>query len=70
MVVIDKEDFIQKVGNLLEQSAYKTIDWDPTNSIRTKLFQILRRLKRETGLDKGMSKAMHLTGFTPPKFYG
>ena len=49
MVVLDKEDYIQKAGKLLEQSAYKTIDRNPTNSIKAKLIQILRRLKRETG---------------------
>ena len=70
MVVLDKEDYIQKVGNFLEQSAYKTIDRDQTNSIKAKLIQILRRLKQETGMDEGTYKAMYLTGCTPPKFYG
>ena len=70
MVVLDKEDYIQKAGNLLEQSVYKTIDRDPTNSIKAKLAQILRRLKREIGMDEGMYKAMYPTSCTPPKFYG
>ena len=69
MVVLDKEDYIQKAGNLLEQSVYKTIDRDPTNSIKTKLIQILRRLKRETCMDEGTYKAMYPTSGTPPKFY-
>ena len=70
MVVLDKEDYKQKAGNLLEQSAYKTIDRDPNNSIKAKLIQILRRLKRETGMDEGMYMAMYPTSCTPPKFYG
>ena len=41
MVVLYKEDYIQKTGNLLEQSAYKTIDRDPTNSIKAKLTKYL-----------------------------
>ena len=69
MVVIVKEDYIQKASNLLEQSMYKTIDSDPTNSIKAKFIQILRRLKRETGMDEGMYKAMYPTSCTPPKFY-
>ena len=69
MVVIDKEDYIQKAGTLLEQSAYKTIDKDPTNSSKAKLIQILRRLQRETGMDEGTYKTMYPTSHTPPKFY-
>ena len=69
-VVLDKEDYIQKAGNLLEQSAYKTIVRDPTNRIKAKLIQILRRLIREIGMDEGMYKAMYPTSCTPPKFYG
>ena len=36
MLVLDKEGYMQKAGNLLEQSAYKTIDRDPTNNIKVK----------------------------------
>ena len=70
MVVLDKEDYIQKAGNLLEQSAYKTIDRDPTNNIKAKLIKILRGLNRKTDRDEGMYKAMDPTSCTPPKFYG
>ena len=44
LVVIEKEDYKQKAGNLLDQSTYRTIRWDPTNRIKAKLIQILRRL--------------------------
>ena len=66
MVVLDKEDYKQKAGNLLEQSAYRTTERDPPNRIKTKCIQILRRLKRESGMDEGMYKAMYLL-FIPPK---
>ena len=65
MVVLNKEDYIQKAGNLLEQSTYKTIERDPMNSIKGKLIQILRRLKRETGMGEGTYKAMYPTSCTP-----
>ena len=70
MVLLDKEDYIQKAGNLLEQSGYNTLGRDPTNSIKAKLIQILRRLKRETGMDEGTYKSMYPTSCTPPKSYG
>ena len=65
-VVIDKEDYKQKAGNLLDQSTYKTIGRDPTNRIKAILIQILRRLKRETGIDKSTYKAMYPTSFILP----
>ena len=69
LVVIDKEDY-KKAGNLLDHSTYRTTGRDPTNRIKAKLIQILRRLKRETGIDEGTYKAMYPTSCIPPKFYG
>ena len=70
MVVLNKEDYIEKAGSLLEQSAYRTKDRNPTNIIKAKHIQILRRLKRETGMGEGTYKAMYPTSCTPPKVYG
>ena len=70
MAVLDKEEYIQKAENLLAQSAQKTIERDPTNKIKAKLIQILRRIKRETGMEEGMYKAMYPTGCNPPSFMG
>ena len=66
LVVIDKEDYKQKEGNLLDQSSYRTIGRDPTNRIKAELIQISRRLRRKTGIDEGMYKAMHPIGCIPP----
>ena len=65
MVVLDKEEYRQEAENLLEQSAYKTIERDPTNKMKAKLIQILRRIKRETGMEEGMYKAMYPTSCNP-----
>ena len=46
-VVLGKEEYKQKAENLLTQSAYKTMEKDPTNKIKEKPIQILRRIKRE-----------------------
>ena len=47
MVVMDKEDYIQKAESLLAQPAYRTIDRDPTNKLKTQLILKLRRIKRK-----------------------
>ena len=69
MVVMDKEDYIQKAESLLTQTTYKTIDMDPTSKIKAKLITTLRKIKKETNLDEGTYKTMHPTGCMPPKFY-
>ena len=70
MVVMDKEDYINKAKELLGQLAYKKLDRDPTNKIKAKLITKLRTIKRETRLDEGMYKIMYPTSCVPPKFYG
>ena len=37
MVIMDRQDYISKANNLLSQNTYKTIQWDPTNTIKTSL---------------------------------
>ena len=49
MVVIDRQDYINKSNNLLAQPAYMPIPWDPTNKIKVKLITILKRLKIKQG---------------------
>ena len=70
MVVIDKEEYIQKAENLLAQPAYRTIDRDPTSKLKAKLITILRRIKRDTNMDEGMYKTMYPTSCNTPRFYG
>ena len=70
MVVMDKKDYIDKATNLLAQPAYRTISRDPTNKLKAKLVTLLRKIKRETGLEESIYKYMYPTGCTSPKFYG
>ena len=70
MVIMDRQDYIQKAEELLLQLAYRTMPRDPTNKIKAQLITKLRRIKRETNLDEGTYKAMHPTGCIPPMFYG
>ena len=69
MVVLDKEKYLEKAENLLEQPAYRTIDRDPTNKLKAQLTLKLRRIKRESNMDEGLYKSMYPTSF-PPKFMG
>ena len=70
LVVLDKEDYINKAKDLLSQLAYKEIPKDPTNKIKAQLITKLRRIKKDSKLDEGMYKAMYPTGCVLPKFYG
>ena len=35
VVIMDRQDYINKSNNLLNQPTYRAIPWDPTNSIKT-----------------------------------
>ena len=70
MVIMDRQDYINKANHLLNQSTYRSIAKDPTSSIKNKLINILKRVKNQTGLDSNTYKSMYPTGCVPPKFYG
>ena len=70
MVIMDRQDYINKANHLLNQNTYKSIAKGPTNSIKNKLINILKRVKTKTGLDSNTYKSMYPAGCVPPKFYG
>ena len=70
MVVLDKQDYINKSNQLLNQNTYKVISKDPTNTIKNKRINILKGIKTKTGLGSNTYKSMYPTGCVPPKFYG
>ena len=45
MVIMDRQDYINKANQLLNQSTYRSITKDPTSSIKNKLINILKRVK-------------------------
>ena len=49
MVVMDKQDYINKASPLLNQNTYKVISKDSTNTIKNKLINILKGIKTKTG---------------------
>ena len=70
MVIMDKQDYINKANHLLNQNTYRSIAKDPTNSIKNKLINSLKRVKSQTGLDSNTYKSIYPTGCVPPNFYG
>ena len=67
---MDRQDYINKAKHLLNQPTYRAIPWDPTNAIKNKLINILKRVKKQTGLDNVTYKSMYPTGCVSPKFFG
>ena len=49
MVIMDRQDYLNKANNLLAQPAYRPILRDPTNKLKAKLITILRKLKIKQG---------------------
>ena len=70
MVIMDRQDYINKANHLLNQNTYRSLTKDPTYSIKNKLINILKRVKNQTGLDSNTYKSMYPTGCVPLKFYG
>ena len=66
MVIMDRQDYISKANNLLSQNTYKSIQRDPTNSIKNRLITILKRVKSQTGLSNQTYKAMYPMGCVHP----
>ena len=69
MMVMDRQEYIDKTNNFLDQPAYRSLPKDPTNKTKAKLITILRKVKKETGLDDSTYKYMYPTGGSVPKFY-
>ena len=67
---MNREEYVNKVQELLSQPAYRLLPRDPTNKSKAQLIMKLRRIKKENNLEEGMHKAMYPTGCVPLKFYG
>ena len=70
MVVMDKEEYIQKSEELLHQPAYKELPSDPTTKHKNKLISILKTIKSEGGIDNTTYKRLYPTGAGSPKYNG
>ena len=70
MVIMDRQDYINKSKYLLKQPTYMAIARDPTNTIKNKIINILKRVKNQTGLNNATYKSMYPTGCVPPNSMG
>ena len=70
LVVLNKEEYIEKAEHLLNQQTYRKIKKDPTPKQKTKLIKLLKKIKAEGGISEEKYKKMYPTGAGSPKFYG
>ena len=71
LVVMDRSDYIKKANELLQDSnTYRTIPSDPTNKLKNKLINKLKKIKTDTRMDDKTYRRMYPTGAVVPKFYG
>ena len=70
LVVIDKQEYIKKAEDLLQESSYKKITDDPTAKLKNKLISILKKIKADGGLKDDLYRRLYPTGAVSPKFYG
>ena len=70
LVVIDKEEYVNKAEDLLKESSYKKIAEDPTAKQKNKLISILKNIKTDGGLKDEVYRGLYPTSAGSPKFYG
>ena len=56
MVIMHRQDYINKSKHLLNQPTYKATDRNPTNTIKNKLINTLKKVKNQTGLNNATFK--------------
>ena len=70
LVVMDKEEYINKSQDLLKEDTYRVIPEDPTNKQKNRLILLLKKIKNEGGISEEKYKYMYPTGAGISKFYG
>ena len=70
LVVMDKEDYVHKAKELLDQPTYRSISNDPTTKYKNKLVNLLKSIKSKVEIEEALYKKLYPTGAGSPKFYG
>ena len=70
MVVMDKEDYIEKSEELMLKSTYKILSSDPTTKHKNKLIALLKLIKAEGGIKENTYRRLYPTGACSAKYYG
>ena len=70
-VIMDKKDYEEKANALLnDTNTYEKLKKDPTKQFKSKLTNILGRLKSEKKIDTKLWQKLYPTSENPPRFYG
>ena len=69
-MVLDREEYIKKGEELLNQDSYKIIPADETTKQKNKLITLLKNFKVEGGISEDTYNRLYPTGAGTPKFYG
>ena len=69
-MVMNKEDYIQKAEELLNQPTHKSIPSDSTTRYKNNLINLLKTIKAEGGINKVAYRRPFPTGAGSLKFYG
>ena len=67
LVVMDKEQYINKAEELLDQPTYQTIPGDPTTRYKNKLINLLKTIKTEGGMSEALYRRLYPTGAGSPQ---
>ena len=70
LVVMNKEEYIKKAEDLLNQPTYKSIPSDPTTRYKNKLITLLKTIKAEGGINEAIYRRLYPTGADPPNSMG
>ena len=71
IVIMDKQDYQEKAKALLkDQGTYKALKTDPTGRLKSRMINLLKKIKSEGGIDDILYKKLYPTGAVTPKFYG
>ena len=62
-MVLDRTEYTNKAQDLLEdRGTHKEIKTDPTNKMKNKLINLLKKIKAEGGISDHLYKKMYPTG--------
>ena len=70
MVIVDRQDYINKANSLLHRPTYRDIPRDPTDIIKKQINQHTKKGKNQTSLSNVTYNSTYPTGCVSPKFYG
>ena len=69
-VVLNKDDYNQKMNDLLKDASYKRLRNNPTTKVEKKVADALKEVENKGGLSTSQRKSLTNKYSTPPQLYG